>query len=57
MEASGTAEVLDEGYPELAGRMVARYLGGKFPAGLDREGHVLRVRPERFRAWSYADWY
>ena len=57
VEASGTAEVLDEGYPELAERMVARYLGGKFPAGLDREGLVLRLRPERLRAWSYADWY
>ena len=41
VEASGTAEVLDEGYPALAERMVDRYLGGVFPPGLDRDGHVL----------------
>ena len=57
VEASGTAELLGEGYPALAERMVERYLGGVFPEELDRDGHVLRLKPERLRAWSFADWF
>ena len=57
VEASGTARLLDEGYLALAERMVARYLGGVFPDELDRDGHVLRLEPERLRAWSFADWF
>ena len=56
VEASGTAELLGEGYLPLAERMVERYLGGVVPPELDREGHVLRLKPERLRAWSFADW-
>ena len=57
VEARGTAELLDEGYPELAERMVERYLAGVFPPELDRDGHVLRLEPERLRTWSFSDWY
>lgn len=57
VEASGRAEVLREGYEALAERMVERYLGGVFPPELDRDGHVLRLKPERLRAWSFADWF
>ena len=57
VEASGTAQLLDEGYPALAERMVERYLGGGFPPELDRDGHLLRLEPDRLRAWSFADWF
>lgn len=57
VEASGTAELVEEGYLALAERMVGRYLGGRFPDELDREGHVLRIEPQRLRAWSFADWF
>ena len=57
VEAHGAATLRDEDYPELAERMVARYLAGVFPPELDRVGHVLTLEPARFRAWSFADWY
>ena len=44
-------------YLPLAERMVERYLGGVFPPELDREGHVLRLKPERLRSWSFSDWF
>jgi len=57
VEAHGAATLRDEDYPELAERMVARYLAGVFPPELDRAGHVLTIEPVRLRAWSFADWY
>ena len=57
VEAHGPATLRDDEYPELAERMVARYLAGVFPPELDRAGHVLTLEPVRFRAWSFADWY
>lgn len=57
VEARCTVLLLDDAYPALAERMVARYLGGEFPPELDRDGLVLRLEPERLRAWSFADWF
>ena len=57
VEARCAVRVLEDGYPALAERLVERYLAGAFPAELDRDGLVLRLEPERLRAWSFADWF
>ncbi len=56
VEAHGTAELLEGGIRSgrADGGEVSRR---RVPAELDREGHVLRLRPERLRAWSFSDWY
>lgn len=61
VEASGSCS-FEDGYAELQTRMAARYLAsvdpylGQVPTFLQGTGRVVRLVPDRFRAWSFDDW-
>jgi PPOX class probable F420-dependent enzyme len=61
VEATGTCD-FTEGYAAVQARMAARYLAnvppylGRVPSFLGGDGLVVRLSPQRMRAWSFDDW-
>jgi PPOX class probable F420-dependent enzyme len=59
LEVSGRATLSREGFYDVLRRVVTRYEGAEeaetMVAGIDEPGYVIRLVPERSRAWDFAD--
>jgi len=60
LEVTGRAELTQVGYDAAIRRISARYVGAKAAERLVRsfpDGLLIRVIPDRIRAWDFADEY
>lgn len=59
VEVSGSATVREEGFFEVVRRTAARYYGpdqaDAFVSGFSKSGVVIRLAPDRIRAWDFQD--
>jgi PPOX class probable F420-dependent enzyme len=59
LEASGPASVSHDSFNDVIRRTAARYLGpdlaDAFAAGYTKPGLVIRLLPDRIRAWDFRD--
>jgi PPOX class probable F420-dependent enzyme len=59
IEASGTATLSSEGFHDVVRRTAARYYSpeqaDEFAAAYREPGLVIRLRPEKLRAWDFRD--
>jgi PPOX class probable F420-dependent enzyme len=59
VEASGTATLSSDGFHDVVRRTAARYYGpdeaDAFAAGYTVPGVVIRITPDRLRAWDFRD--
>jgi PPOX class probable F420-dependent enzyme len=59
VEAWGSAVLTPDGFHDLVRRTAARYYGedaaDDFVAGFKEPGLVIRMRPDRIRAWDFRD--
>jgi len=59
LEVSGRATLSKDGFFDVLRRVVTRYENAQaaesMVAGIDEPGYVIRLVPERSRAWDFAD--
>jgi PPOX class probable F420-dependent enzyme len=59
LDAAGTATLSRDGFHDVVRRTAARYYGpdkaDAFAASYERPGFVIRLVPERLRAWDFRD--
>jgi PPOX class probable F420-dependent enzyme len=59
LEASGPATLVSQGFHDVVRRTAARYIGpdraDAFASGYRTPGLVIRITPDRLRAWDFRD--